>query len=171
MGTRDAFPGSKGGRGMMVTTLLVPRLWMSRSYTSSPPCTSIDVLCGTALHFFPVIRYLSTNMNQAVAHQFYICVQLYMTIWSSLWNSLTLCSALATGQQWNMMMKNWRLSGHSPVWDFRFSRRQAQSLESSRMQHHVVKLKLTDISEVHTGPVSIISPWLFMFIFHLVDEQ
>jgi hypothetical protein len=33
------YPGVKGGRGVMLTTHphLVPRSWMSRSYTSSPP--------------------------------------------------------------------------------------------------------------------------------------
>jgi hypothetical protein len=41
MGTGCPFP-----RGMTLTThpYLVPRSWMSRSYTFSPPCTSIGVL-------------------------------------------------------------------------------------------------------------------------------
>jgi hypothetical protein len=39
MGTGGPFPGVKRGRGVMLTTHphLVPRSWMSRSYTSSPP--------------------------------------------------------------------------------------------------------------------------------------
>jgi hypothetical protein len=39
MGTGAPFPGEKRGRGVMLTTHphLVPRLRMSRSYTSSPP--------------------------------------------------------------------------------------------------------------------------------------
>jgi hypothetical protein len=39
-------PGIKRGRSMTLTTHphLVPRLWMSRSYTSSPPCSSLGVL-------------------------------------------------------------------------------------------------------------------------------
>jgi hypothetical protein len=39
-------PGVKRDRGVTLTTLphLVPRSWMSRSYTSSPPCTTIGVL-------------------------------------------------------------------------------------------------------------------------------
>jgi hypothetical protein len=40
-------PGLKRGRGMTLTTHphLVPRSWMSRSYTSSSPCASIGMLC------------------------------------------------------------------------------------------------------------------------------
>jgi hypothetical protein len=39
MGTGGPFPGAKRGRGVTLTTHphLVPRSWMSRSYTSSPP--------------------------------------------------------------------------------------------------------------------------------------
>jgi hypothetical protein len=39
MGTGGPFPGVKCGRGVMLTTHphLVPRSWMSRSYTASPP--------------------------------------------------------------------------------------------------------------------------------------
>jgi hypothetical protein len=39
MGTGGSFPGVKRGRGVTLTTHphLVPRLRMSRSYTSSPP--------------------------------------------------------------------------------------------------------------------------------------
>jgi hypothetical protein len=39
MGTGGPFPGIKRGRGVMLTThpYLVPRAWMSRSYTSCPP--------------------------------------------------------------------------------------------------------------------------------------
>jgi hypothetical protein len=39
MGTEGPFPGVKRGLGVMLTTHpnLVPKSWMSRSYTSSPP--------------------------------------------------------------------------------------------------------------------------------------
>jgi hypothetical protein len=47
------FPGAKRGRGVTLTTHthLVPRSWMSRSYTSSPPCASTGVLwyCFTSI--------------------------------------------------------------------------------------------------------------------------
>jgi hypothetical protein len=53
MGTGGPFtPGVKCGRGVTLTTHphLVPRSWMSRSYTSSPPSASISC-SGTALLF------------------------------------------------------------------------------------------------------------------------
>jgi hypothetical protein len=45
--------GVKHGRGVMLTTHphLVPRLSMSRSYTSSPPCASMEC-SGTVFFFF-----------------------------------------------------------------------------------------------------------------------
>jgi hypothetical protein len=41
-------PGVKCGQGMTLTTHphLVSRSWMSRRYTSSPPCASVGVLWG-----------------------------------------------------------------------------------------------------------------------------
>jgi hypothetical protein len=50
MGTGGPFPGEKRGRGVMLTTHphLVPRSWMSRSYTPLP--SSASMACrGTAL--------------------------------------------------------------------------------------------------------------------------
>jgi hypothetical protein len=46
MGTGVLSAGVKRGRGLLLTAHphLVPRSWMSRSYTSSPPCASIGVL-------------------------------------------------------------------------------------------------------------------------------
>jgi hypothetical protein len=46
-------PGIKSGRGVMLTTHshLLPRSWMSRSYTSSPPSASM-ACSGTALLYF-----------------------------------------------------------------------------------------------------------------------
>jgi hypothetical protein len=58
MGIGGPFPGTKRGRGVMLTTHphLVPRSWMSRSYTSSPP--SAAMACrGTALLFFCLHEY------------------------------------------------------------------------------------------------------------------
>jgi hypothetical protein len=45
-GYRGPFPGGKRGRGVTLTTHphLMLTSWMSRSYTSSPPCASIGVL-------------------------------------------------------------------------------------------------------------------------------
>jgi hypothetical protein len=45
MGTVVLTPGVKRGRGVTLTTHphLVPRSWMSRSYTSSPSCASRGV--------------------------------------------------------------------------------------------------------------------------------
>jgi hypothetical protein len=53
MGTGDPSPGLKRGRGVMLTTHphLVPRWWMSKSYTSSPPCASIRVLWDWFIFF------------------------------------------------------------------------------------------------------------------------
>jgi hypothetical protein len=54
------FPGVKLGRGVKLTAYphLVPRSWMSRSYTSSPPCASISVLWDsfTAVYYGPAVR-------------------------------------------------------------------------------------------------------------------
>jgi hypothetical protein len=56
-------PGVKRGRGVMLTTHphLVPRLRMSRSYTSSPPCASM-ACSGTAYLFF---YYISSTADKA----------------------------------------------------------------------------------------------------------
>jgi hypothetical protein len=62
MGTGVLSPGVKRGQGVtLITNLhLVPRLSMSRSYTSSPPCASM-ACCGTPL---PFDIYISTNSTQ-----------------------------------------------------------------------------------------------------------
>jgi hypothetical protein len=53
VGTGGLYPGLKRGRAVTMTTHPhpVPRSWMSRSYTSSPPCASVGVLwdCFTNL--------------------------------------------------------------------------------------------------------------------------
>jgi hypothetical protein len=56
MGTRGPFPGAKGGRGvtLSIDPHLVPRLKISRSYTSSPPsafvaCSGTDLAGGAKL--------------------------------------------------------------------------------------------------------------------------
>jgi hypothetical protein len=48
MGTGDIFRGGKAwpGRDADHSPHAVPRSWMSRSYTSSPSCACIGVLCG-----------------------------------------------------------------------------------------------------------------------------
>jgi hypothetical protein len=53
MDTGGPFPVVKCGSGVTLTTHphLAPRSWMSRSYTSFPPCASM-VCCGTALCYF-----------------------------------------------------------------------------------------------------------------------
>jgi hypothetical protein len=50
------------------------------------------------------------------------------------------------------------------IWDFRFSQQRVWSLESSGMYCHVVTLKLTDVSEVHTA--SIIRAMNDVYIYH-----
>jgi hypothetical protein len=59
MGTGGPFPGGlKRGRGVMLTTHpphLVPRSWMSRSYTPLPPSASMACR-GTALIYFTFRR-------------------------------------------------------------------------------------------------------------------
>jgi hypothetical protein len=68
-------PGVKRGRGVMLTTHphLVPRSWMSRSYTSSPHCASTGVLwdCFT----------FTINM----------CLSLHITIQYVQWHRRTSC--------------------------------------------------------------------------------
>jgi hypothetical protein len=72
-------PGVKCGQGMMLTTHphLVSRSWMSRHYTSSPPCASVGVLWGCftyanrqtsgyiILHYFLKTSQKSGNSQQA----------------------------------------------------------------------------------------------------------
>jgi hypothetical protein len=59
MGTGGPFPGAKRGRGVTLTTHphLVPRSWMSRSYTPLPPSAS-KACNGTALLL--LLRILQT---------------------------------------------------------------------------------------------------------------
>jgi hypothetical protein len=59
MGTGSPFPGAKCGQDMMLTTYphLVPRSIMSRSYTSSPPSTTMACI-RTALLFGHVQCFL-----------------------------------------------------------------------------------------------------------------
>jgi hypothetical protein len=54
-GYRGPFAGAKRGRGVTLTTLphLLLRSWMSRSYTSSPPCASM-ACSETALLLFNI---------------------------------------------------------------------------------------------------------------------
>jgi hypothetical protein len=56
MGTRGPFPRDKHGWGITLTTNphLVPKLSMSRSYNSSPPCASM-VCNGTTLLYFTLL--------------------------------------------------------------------------------------------------------------------
>jgi hypothetical protein len=59
MGTWGPFPVAKRGRGVTLTTHphVVPRLRMSRSYTSSPP--SATMACsGTALLCFAILIFV-----------------------------------------------------------------------------------------------------------------
>jgi hypothetical protein len=59
------FPGVKRGWSVMLTTHphLVLRSWMSRSYTSSPPCTSMGVMwdCFTFIQFFILVCCISSR--------------------------------------------------------------------------------------------------------------
>jgi hypothetical protein len=59
-------PGVKPGRGVMLTTHphLVPRLSMSRSYTSSPPCASM-ACSGTALLLFSHVKWVPCHHRVA----------------------------------------------------------------------------------------------------------
>jgi hypothetical protein len=61
-------PGVKRGRDVTLTThpLLVPRSWMSRSYTSSPTCAFIDVLWDCFL--FVLVQDLSYSSYCSVFH-------------------------------------------------------------------------------------------------------
>jgi hypothetical protein len=64
MGTGVLSPGVKRGRGVMLTTHphLVPRLSMSRSYTSSPPCASM-ACSGTPLLYFTLSSSYILNIG------------------------------------------------------------------------------------------------------------
>jgi hypothetical protein len=57
-------PGVKRGRGVTLTTHphLEPRLSMSRSYTSSPPCASM-AWSGTALLYFTFVYFYTHSLN------------------------------------------------------------------------------------------------------------
>jgi hypothetical protein len=65
MGTGVLSPGVKRGRGVMLITHphLVPRLSMSRSYASSPPCASM-ACSGTAL----LLRERKRKMEKISLH-------------------------------------------------------------------------------------------------------
>jgi hypothetical protein len=54
MGTGGPLPGVKHGHGVTLTahSHLMPRPWMSSSYTSSPPCASIGVLWDCFCYYF-----------------------------------------------------------------------------------------------------------------------
>jgi hypothetical protein len=77
MGTIDPYSGTKGRqrRDADHSPHLVPRLWMSRSYTSSPPPSASMACSGTALSFYTLNFRLHTGqqaegqktLNQIVA--------------------------------------------------------------------------------------------------------
>jgi hypothetical protein len=70
MGTGVPFPGAKRGRGVTLTTHphLVPRSWMSRSYTSSVP-SPFAACSGTALAF----NYIGTDSSSIYRLCLYVC--------------------------------------------------------------------------------------------------
>jgi hypothetical protein len=74
MGTGGPFTGGKARQGRDVdhSPHLVPRSWMSRSYTSSRPCASIVVLwdCFTflPLHLFRNSFFLATQDSTNTRH-------------------------------------------------------------------------------------------------------
>jgi hypothetical protein len=68
MGTEGPFPGAKRGRGVTLTTHLVPRSRMSRSYTSSPPsatmaCSGSVLLLVLLNMYMEAYRQLSLFSN------------------------------------------------------------------------------------------------------------
>jgi len=67
MGTRGPFPGVKRGRGVTLTTHrhLVPRSWMSRSYTPlppAPPCCVVGLLYFLKSNNYIWTLYLTTSI-------------------------------------------------------------------------------------------------------------
>jgi hypothetical protein len=74
MGTGVLSTGVKRGRGVPLTTHphLMPRSWMSRSYTSFPPCASIGVLWDCFTYMYLVITCLLARIR-CVWHQQQIC--------------------------------------------------------------------------------------------------
>jgi hypothetical protein len=79
MGTEGPFSEEKRGRGVTLTTHhhLVPRSWMSRSYTSSPPSASM-ACTGTAL--FLLFRNLIRNTDgDSDLRHYNLVLQLYVT--------------------------------------------------------------------------------------------
>jgi hypothetical protein len=70
MGTGVPFPGAKRGRGVTLTTHphLVPRSWMSRSYTSSVP-SPFAACSGTVLAF----NYIGTDSSSIYRLCLYVC--------------------------------------------------------------------------------------------------
>jgi hypothetical protein len=66
-------PEAKSGRGVTLTTHphLVPRSWMSRSYTSSPPSASM-ACSGTSLLFF-FLLFTETNT--------FACASYLISLW------------------------------------------------------------------------------------------
>jgi hypothetical protein len=71
-GTGVLSPEVKCSHGMTLTTepRLVPRLWMSRSYTSSSPCTSMGVLwdCFTFTESPSFIFIVHSNISSSFTH-------------------------------------------------------------------------------------------------------
>jgi hypothetical protein len=63
-------PGVKRGRGVTLTTYphLVPRSWISRSYTSSPPSASM-ACSGTAFNFTLFHRYRFSGQWELSTHK------------------------------------------------------------------------------------------------------
>jgi hypothetical protein len=76
MGTRGPFSGGKArqGRDADHSPHLLPRSWMSRSYTSSLPCASIGVLWD-CLTFFTFSIYTS------VVLYFFLCTSISASVW------------------------------------------------------------------------------------------
>jgi hypothetical protein len=76
MGTGVLSPGVKCGRGVTLTTHphLVPRLRMSRSYTSSSPCAASMACSGTALLFLLLLHIKVGNKQRTIDTHGSTCV-------------------------------------------------------------------------------------------------
>jgi hypothetical protein len=66
MGTGGPFPGGKARPGLTTHPHLVPRSWMSRSYTSSPPSASM-ACSGAALLYIYIYIYIYIHWRHALS--------------------------------------------------------------------------------------------------------
>jgi hypothetical protein len=99
-GYRGPFSGSKArpGRDSDHLPHLLPRSWMSRSYTSSPPCASV-VCCGTFL--FIAMRIASVMTTICLKRRF--CLEAFTNCTLALYYSLYLQDAVRKTNESNFL--------------------------------------------------------------------